>query len=60
MVIGIPTILLAALSPDRHCTYFPDTLHMTLLPAFQSVFFFAVCPVRFRIWHCIAHHQHLL
>jgi len=39
MVIGIPTTLLTALSPDQHCTYFPDTLYMTLLPAFQSVFF---------------------
>jgi hypothetical protein len=35
MVIDIPTILLAALSPDWHCTYFPDTLYMTLLPAFH-------------------------
>lgn len=59
MVIGTPTILLAALFPDWHCTYFPDTLYMTLLPAFQSVFF-TVCSVRFRIWHCIAYHQHLL
>jgi hypothetical protein len=43
MVIDFPPILLVLLSPDQHCTYFPDTLYMTLLAAFESAFLLFRC-----------------